>query len=172
VHRELQFLSRLVEQGRPWPAQRSSEALRFATELAELGVPPERRDAAVARVLDALARTLADERGRWLLGTHAAGSTSELALTGRLRGEVVSVVVDRSFIDSAGVRWIVDYKTSSHEGGGLDDFLDAERERYRTQLERYARLMRCLGPQPIRLGLYFPLLSAWREWPAGSDEPG
>jgi hypothetical protein len=49
---------------------------------------------------------------------------------------------------------------------------ESERERYRTQLERYARLMRCLGPQPIRLGLYFPLLSAWREWPAGSDEPG
>jgi hypothetical protein len=24
--------------------------------------------------------------------------------------------------------------------------------------------MRALGDEPIRLGLYFPLLSAWREW--------
>jgi hypothetical protein len=24
--------------------------------------------------------------------------------------------------------------------------------------------VRCLGAQPIRLGLYFPLLSGWREW--------
>jgi ATP-dependent exoDNAse (exonuclease V) beta subunit len=171
VHRELQLLSRLAEQGATWPAQRASEAPRFASELAELGVPGERRAAAVARVLDALRRTLADERGRWLLGTHSGGSASELALTGRLNGEIVSVVIDRSFIDAAGVRWIVDYKTSSHEGGGLDDFLDAEQDRYRTQLERYARLMQAVGPQPIRLGLYFPLLSAWREWPTGRDEP-
>jgi len=24
--------------------------------------------------------------------------------------------------------------------------------------------VRGLGPQPIRLGLYFPLLGGWREW--------
>jgi hypothetical protein len=172
VHRELQFLAQWLEQGKPWPVDRASEAPRFAIELAELGVPPERRAAAVAAVIEAIGRTLADERGRWLLGTHPGGSASDLALTGRLQGEIVSVVVDRSFVDSAGVRWIVDYKTSRHEGGGLEDFLDDERERYRTQLERYARLMQSLGSQPIRLGLYFPLLSAWREWPAVSSEPG
>jgi hypothetical protein len=66
------------------------------------------------------------------------------------------------------VRWIVDYKTSSHEGAGLDAFLDNERERYRPQLERYASLVRALGPEPIRLGLYFPVLSGWREW--GAEE--
>jgi hypothetical protein len=33
-------------------------------------------------------------------------------------------------------------------------------------LERYAQLMRKLAPAPVRLGLYFPLLAAWREWPA------
>jgi len=26
--------------------------------------------------------------------------------------------------------------------------------------------MRKLGPEPVRLGLYFPLLGAWREWDA------
>jgi hypothetical protein len=85
---------------------------------------------------------------------------------------VVSIVVDRTFVDDAGVRWIVDYKTSAHEGAGLDAFLDNERERYRPQLERYARLLSALGPQPIRLGLYFPLLSAWREWDAGEVVSG
>ena len=51
---------------------------------------------------------------------------------------LVRVVIDRSFVDAAGVRWIVDYKTSRHEGAGLDEFLDREQERYRPQLERYA----------------------------------
>jgi len=75
-------------------------------------------------------------------------------------------VIDRAFVDAAGVRWIVDYKTSRHEGAGREEFLDREQERYRPQLERYAALMRKLGPEPVRLGLYFPLLGAWREWDA------
>ena len=83
--------------------------------------------------------------------------------------DIVSVVIDRTFVDEAGVRWVVDYKTSSHEGAGLDQFLDSERERYAPQLGRYAELMRRLGDEPLRVGLYFPLLSAWREWTPGSS---
>jgi hypothetical protein len=30
--------------------------------------------------------------------------------------------------------------------------------------------MRSFGDEPIRLGLYFPLLSAWREWAPGQAE--
>jgi hypothetical protein len=77
---------------------------------------------------------------------------------------VVRAIVDRTFVDDAGIRWVVDFKTSEHEGGALDRFLDSEQLRYAPQLERYATLMRRLGPEPIRVGLYFPLLSAWREW--------
>jgi hypothetical protein len=32
-------------------------------------------------------------------------------------------------------------------------------------LQRYAHLARGLGPQPVRAGLYYPLLAAWREVP-------
>jgi hypothetical protein len=76
----------------------------------------------------------------------------------------VSVAIDRTFVDERGTRWIVDYKTGTHEGGDLEAFLDRERERYRPQLARYATLMRGLDSRPIRLGLYFPLLNGWREW--------
>jgi hypothetical protein len=136
----------------------------YATGLAELGVPHERRTAAVAKVWEAVRRTLEDKRGRWLLDASQGSAHAELALTGVVDGNLVSIVIDRTFIDATGVRWIVDYKTSSHEGAGLAEFLDNERERYRGQLERYAQLMRALGDEPIRLGLYFPLLSGWREW--------
>jgi ATP-dependent exoDNAse (exonuclease V) beta subunit len=166
VHRELQRLAR-----GPAPSQLDdalSHALqrRFTVELAELGVPHERRAAAAAKAVDAIGRTLADARGRWLLQRTHGDAESELALTGMVERAIVSVVIDRTFVDAAGVRWIIDYKTSSHEGAGLDEFLDRERERYRPQLERYAALLRGFGDGPIRLGLYFPLLSAWREWPA------
>ena len=47
-----------------------------------------------------------------------------------------------------------------------------ERERYRPQLERYAELVGALGNEPLRLGLYFPLMSAWREWAPGDAAGG
>jgi ATP-dependent exoDNAse (exonuclease V) beta subunit len=164
VHRELQ---RLARDGGALPGDevgRHAVQRRYAAELAELGVPHERRATAVEKVWEAVRRTLEDERGRWLLDASHGSAQSELALTGVIDGGLVSIVIDRSFVDASGVRWIVDYKTSSHEGAGLDAFLDNERERYRGQLERYAQLMRACGDEPIRLGLYFPLLSAWREW--------
>jgi hypothetical protein len=60
---------------------------------------------------------------------------------------------------------VIDFKTSRHEGGGLDAFLDEEMERYRPQLETYVALVRGMQ-QPgenVRAGLYFPLLDAFRE---------
>jgi ATP-dependent helicase/nuclease subunit A len=161
VHRELLRLTRMGDEAR---ASEQATMQRYHDELAELGVPGERRAAAVRRVAAALQRTIDDERGRWLIDPRHSAADSELALTGRVGGEVVSVVIDRTFVDERGTRWIVDYKTSSHEGAGLDAFLDSEQARYRPQLERYAALVRHLGPEPIRLGLYFPLLSAWRDW--------
>jgi ATP-dependent exoDNAse (exonuclease V) beta subunit len=79
-------------------------------------------------------------------------------------GAVQSLRIDRSFVDGEGVRWIVDWKTSVHEGGDREAFLDNELERYRGQLERYVHALRAREPdRPVRAGLYFPLLDAWRE---------
>jgi hypothetical protein len=102
--------------------------------------------------------------GRWILQKGYRDDFREHALSGLWRGDVVRVVFDRSFIDDKGVRWIIDYKTSHHEGGNLESFLDQEVERYRPQLHRYAHFARQLGPEPVRVGLYFPLMRAWREW--------
>ncbi len=77
---------------------------RYHDELAELGVPADRRADAVERVATAVQRTLADERGRWLLDQRHASANSELELTGRVNGELVSVVIDRTFVDGQGTR--------------------------------------------------------------------
>jgi ATP-dependent exoDNAse (exonuclease V) beta subunit len=163
VHRELQ---RMARDGLASAHADPRSRRRWFEELAELGVPRELRDPAVQRVGSAVEQAASDERGRWLLDPRHGQSATELALTGRLGGEIVRVVIDRSFVDAQGVHWIVDYKTSRHEGAGREEFLDSEQERYRPQLERYAALVRRLGPEPVRLGLYFPLLGAWREWDA------
>jgi ATP-dependent exoDNAse (exonuclease V) beta subunit len=136
----------------------------FMRWLALNGVPAGRLREASERTLAALTAVLSDSRGRWILKRGYRDDFREHAVSGHWRGEVVRAVFDRSFIDEQGVRWVIDYKTSRHTGGGLEQFLDREVERYRPQLERYAALARRLGPEPVRVGLYFPLMGAWREW--------
>jgi ATP-dependent helicase/nuclease subunit A len=162
VHRELDRALRNPK----WQAPDLFDVERIATELGELGVPAARCIEAAQRVIAALERMRADPRGRWLLGLEKGikNLQSELALTGVVQGRLVTGVIDRTFMDDTDTRWIVDFKTSTHEGGGLDVFLEEEVVRYTSQLRRYADLMRKLRPaEPIRMALYFPLIGAWRE---------
>ncbi|HEY0745797.1 MAG TPA: UvrD-helicase domain-containing protein [Steroidobacteraceae bacterium] len=164
VHAELHAMDlKLTDES----AIRAREA-HFRRWLALHGVPQDRLTSATARVIDALLGVHRDPRGRWILGSGYRDDLREHALSGRADGELARVVFDRSFVE-AGVRWVIDYKTSQHLGGGLEQFLDREVERYGPQLERYARLARFLGPEPVRVGLYFPLMRAWREWAPGFD---
>ena len=142
---------------------------RIRIRLQQLGVPNAHLEAACQRVRTALEQVLQDERGRWILSPDHADAHSEYPLTGMIEGMPHHYIVDRTFVDETGTRWIIDYKTSRHEGGGLDEFLDREVERYRAQLENYARLFAPRESRPIRLGLYFPLLCGWRMW-AWSNE--
>jgi ATP-dependent helicase/nuclease subunit A len=160
VHAELQMMD----------LEHSDEAAikerdpHFRRWLALQGVPAERLQDACSRVVSALIAVHSDARARWILQKRYRDDVREHALSGLWQGDVVRVVFDRSFIDDDGVRWVIDYKTSQHSGGRLEEFLDREVERYRPQLHRYAQLARQLGPEPVRVGLYFPLMRAWREW--------
>ena len=131
--------------------------------LYTLGVPEEELDTACNWVEQALTGVLTDPRGRWLLADHRE-QASEYALSGIHQSDVVNIVIDRTFVDENGIRWIVDYKTSRHESGDIEQFLDLQQERYRGQLEKYAAIMSAMDDRPIRLGLYFPILRGWREW--------
>ena len=112
-----------------------------------------------------LRRTLSDARGRWLLHGAHREAHSEWRLTGMHQGRVVNVIFDRMLVDEQGQRWVVDFKTSTHEGGAVQEFVDSEAQRYRPQMQRYARLAAQLGQTPVRVALYFPLLGIFRELP-------
>ena len=159
-----QMLRRMGEDGvGGWNRERiAGRAPAYQAALAALGVPSVELAQAVEEVERALARVLEDERGRWILASRAKAAC-EYPLCGMVDGEIVSVRIDRTFVDEDGIRWIVDYKTSSHEGAGLEVFLDNERERYQGQLELYRRIFLAMEDRPVRAALYFPLLNGWRE---------
>ena len=162
VHRWLQSMAQEGVEG--WDSDRILAAEdRYRAELKLLGVENDELQGAADRVIQALQAVLADPVGRWILSDHDE-ARSELAVTLVSDGAVENVRLDRTFVDGEGVRWIIDFKTGTHEGGSTEAFLDAEVKRYRGQLERYARALAEIDSRPIRAGLYFPLIRAFRDW--------
>ncbi len=162
VHR---FLQRMALDGLDaWSAERLRRARpSVSAALRGLGLSGGQLDEGRERVERALLNVIEDGRARWILDPAHPQARSEYRLAARLGEELCNVAVDRTFLEN-GVRWIIDYKTGSHEGSDLRQFLESEKGRYREQLETYARIFSLLGDTRIRLGLYFPLLKEWMEW--------
>jgi ATP-dependent exoDNAse (exonuclease V) beta subunit len=159
VHLELH---QLVHAGRPHDALRARPQA-WQRQLREQDIDEAHLPAALARVERALAGVSQSAIAGRLLDPAAAEGQSELALTAVIGGVVQSLRIDRTFVDADGTRWIVDWKTSAHEGGDREAFLDNELARYTPQLKRYSEVMSLLDARPQKIGLYFPLLDAWRE---------
>jgi hypothetical protein len=127
-----------------------------------------------------VALVLADATGRWLLGA-AGESECEFACTSVIDGEVHDVVIDRTFVEPDGRRWIVDYKSSvafsvsssvpsssglpsatsdrrATDTSVIDSFVADEVQRYLPQMMRYARVMDRYDRRPLSVALYFTSL--------------
>ncbi len=159
VHLELQRLARAGVSPAQWPLRQAV----WRRELHLAGIDEAHLPVALARVDRAMRGIVASATAARLLDPALAEASSELALTAVVDGVIQSIRIDRSFVDAVGRRWIVDWKTSSHEGGDIEAFLDNELARYTEQLQRYAWVMKRVDGRPQRVGLYFPLHDAWRE---------
>jgi ATP-dependent exoDNAse (exonuclease V) beta subunit len=157
------YLERIAIEGlERWEAQRL-EAARpvIAARLCGMGADPAQVEQAAGRVLQALRRTLADERGRWLLSPHPEHAC-ELALSAVVEGRLEHIRVDRTFVEQ-GTRWLIDYKSSVQQGGNLQRWIEMQVEKYRPDMERYARVVGAWDRRPLRCALYLPLLGEFRE---------
>ncbi len=160
-----EILKRVAQQGtEEWSSARISamgETIR--SELMRLGVAESDLAAASQRVAEAVDTACGSTRGRWIFERHNE-ARSEWPVAGIIGDQLISGTIDRMFRDEDGKLWIIDFKTSEHEGANLERFLREESRRYREQLESYATLVSRFNEGPIWLGLYFPLLDAWTEW--------
>ncbi len=130
--------------------------------LQESGISQDAAKPVLDRVENAVTAMLDDEKGRWILDGEGH---AELALTGVANDELVSVILDRVRIAEDNTHWIIDYKTSSHEGGNLAGFLQVEADRYKAQLARYAAIYNNWSGANVKCALYFPLLQSFVEVP-------
>ena len=125
------------------------------------GIADNRLKEALSRANEALRNIKSDDCGCWILKQHESDER-EYEVSSVEDGKAVRRILDRTFIEN-GTRWIIDFKTSRHEGD-IDGFLDDEEDRYREQMEGYARAMQRIDSRPIMLGLYYPMFKGWRKW--------
>jgi len=176
VHRYLQLLAARLERGATCDellAELPSWESRLATSLRGEGLPPPVVAREAVRAQRALALTLGDPVGRWILSPQALAA-SEQALTVASLG-ARGRRVDRTFL--AGPQplsigeshiWIVDFKTTLQGPRSGEEFEATEIAKYKPQLEAYAELRRSIpdGDMPIHLGLFYPLLPRLLHWPS------
>ena len=141
-------------------------ALKYAkARFRSMGVSVGNMNLALQRTETGLNNILHGERGQWLFNTSHCLVQRELELfPGGGFGDK-KIIIDRTFVDAVGIRWIVDYKTGYHDGSDVDGFIESETLRHKPQLDYYASVLSLEEHREIRLGLYFPLLDRWKEWP-------
>ena len=176
VHRYLQLVALRLESNATCDellAELPSWESRLTASLRGEGLPPALLAREAVRAQRALALTLGDPVGRWILSPQPLAA-SERALTVASLG-ARGLRVDRTFL--AGTQplltgeshiWIVDFKTTLQGPRSDEEFEATEIAKYKAQLEAYATLRRSLpgGDMPIQLGLFYPLLPRLLCWPS------
>lgn len=158
------LLEQVVAQGlQAWSVKRIDDSAElYRLLLAQQGVREQDLTAAVKRVQSSMTNALNHAKVRWALDNSLVESATELALTSKFE-RVENHIVDRTFVDNAGVRWIVDYKTSTAQTDDLQTYIDELVEEYRPQLQRYGELFNQLETRPQQWVLYFTELNRWVE---------
>jgi ATP-dependent exoDNAse (exonuclease V) beta subunit len=162
------LLERIANDGlAQWTIEHLQQQTRWLEyQLRSLGVPVSKQDGAIATIMQAVNNTLSDDKGRWILH-HWQQARNEWTLmdVDERTGKLQRHILDRSFIDAQGVRWIIDYKTSQLMDGDCLTFVQQKRQLYQPQLARYAHLVRQLDSEhPIQTALFFPLLPVAERW--------
>lgn len=135
---------------------------QWRAELHTQNLENAKISSAIKRLSFAVTNMQKDPRTQWIFANHE-NAQNEYSLTSYDEGKTQEHRIDRTFIDKEGMRWIIDYKSTSHYEGDTAEFVDEQVKRHKSQMERYRNVFSQLEKRPIKLGLYFPLLKEWRE---------
>lgn len=148
------YLELIMKQGfEHWSLARIA-ALKPAMRiwLQKQGIDPNALEPATDRTMHMLETTLQSKAGQWLLKPRTSAS-AELPISSLEEAEARTQRLDLTFVED-GVRWIVDYKSTQLPQDISEAGLQALAERYRPQLEGYARLFE--GEDlPVKTAVFF-----------------
>lgn len=157
------ILQSIAEKGIDWWEQHHNrEKLSYIQRLLLQSGISNNMEQTCQNVLQMLNNTINDSKGSWILAAHE-GAQSELRLSYITADGVEDISVDRTFVDN-GTRWIIDYKTAGTDNDNLEIFLKKQKAQYNKQMQKYKQAISQIDDRPVKLGLYFPAISAWCEW--------
>ena len=122
-------------------------------------VKDDQLDDVLRKVYSAIRNTIEDKAHHEMILDNGF---SELALTGIWSNKRYSIIIDRVHIDKDKQHWIIDYKTGTHEGGFMSEFINSEVVRYKDQLSKYAEIYANYSGFQPKVALYFPNLKTLR----------
>ena len=111
---------------------------------------------AVEYIEDSLHKTLLSKELKWVFDHSQTESVAEYELQSKDTDVIQNHVIDRSFVDLEGIRWIIDYKsTKKPEHTTEDQFIVNQVALYRPQLQRYRNLFRTEQNKGVKTALLF-----------------
>lgn len=108
----------------------------------------------IERAQQHLQRVVSDPNGRWILSDSHKHVQSEAPFSALIDSTVRNIVVDRTFVDDKGIRWIIDYKTAMLNTSDEESLEQFVRRRYIDQLFAYARILKAIDDRPVRCAVY------------------
>ena len=116
-------------------------------------------EAAVEFIQTTLYNCQQSKESAWLFNSKLQDSRAEVPISRQVSGRLHHFVVDRTFIDENGVRWIIDYKTTKPElGVTVEEFVQQQVELHAPQLTTYRRLFEQMESRPVRTAVLFTSL--------------
>lgn len=160
-----ELMSRLCQlDSSQWQQSSVFNPALWKKNLMKQGVTQTHLTLSAELIQKAFQNVIQDQRARWILDSTHASAQSEYPITININNEIQHFIMDRTFIDENGTRWIIDYKTTELLDQQSEPFLLDAKKRYAAQLEMYSQYFKLTEKRPIKLGLYFPLFSGWIEW--------
>ncbi|HTV52945.1 MAG TPA: UvrD-helicase domain-containing protein [Steroidobacteraceae bacterium] len=201
-----EYLRGCLRRGRLPEANDARASALLREGLERFGLAGAALDEALAGASRMLTASLADERLRWMLSAGQSRAESGVMLSGHYGGRLVHERLERTFVDTAAVRWILELQPlgagsrspagtaaspaavarrgrrrhttaaaspqlsllAPLERAGLADQRGAEpaaiaaaMQLLAPRLERRRALARALGPEPVRVAVFFPRLQSW-----------
>lgn len=148
IHRILEYWVRFESE--VWTPRQLDQSASWLQRLMAfyptLNQEPQKTQSELNQILK---NVLTDPMGRFVLDPSHENSAAEL----NVFFEGNSYVIDRTFTDSKGIRWIIDYKTT-------DRLSEPDWDQIQ-QMKKYKSCLEALGEKNIQLAIYFLRIPKW-----------
>ncbi len=123
-------------------------------KLRSLNLSTEKTTAVIQSIEKNVLETVGHTDLAWLFNNSLQDSSCELSLSRAGKGYLNNRIVDRSFVDSDDVRWIIDYKSSEPgENVPVEEFIEEQKKKYQDQLDDYEAMFQAMESRPIKKAL-------------------